>query len=128
LTGATITRIGGPSNYYNVTVAGDPLAGYPAWFQSPDPSGYNENNVNGTIWIIRRYQGQWLMGSIDYLRVGQTSKGFSVQPAFRISADSGEPVGVMVSTVARQWDGTRVDGDPRAPYRERSNIFWLTWP
>ena len=128
LSGATITFIKSHNNYHRVTVDGDPLRGFPAWYQNPDPRGYNDNNVNGTIWILRKYQGQWYMGSIDYLRVGQTSKNFAVLPQYQIEARSGEKVGVMVSTVAREWDGTRVDGDPRSPYRYRSNIVWTTWP
>lgn len=128
LEGASISRQGGPNNYHTVSLHNDALKGFPAWYQNPDPDNYNQHNVNGTIWILRKYKGEWLMGSIDYLRVGQISKGFAVVPQYQIESQPGEPVGVMVSTTSRQWDGTRVDGDPNSPYRFRSNVVWTTWP
>ena len=126
LNSATVTPI--RADYFRIEVEYEGLQELPAWFQRPDPRGYNNENVNGTIWLIRNFQGQWYVGSIDYLRVGQTVKTFAVHPSFLIAAQPGEQLGVMISTVSREWDGTRVDGDPNSPYRQRSNVYWTTWP
>ena len=125
--GASIRWVGGHEPW-QVSVEYDHLQTLPAWYQQPDPDGYNDNNVNGTIHLLRQYRGEWVFASIDYLRVGQTVKRFATRPEWLIEPMPGEPVGVLVSTTARQWNGTRVDGDPKSPYRERSNIVWTTWP
>ena len=124
---ASIHYIGG-AQAYEVRVSYDHLQTLPKWYQDPDPDGYNDNNVNGAIHLLRKYEGEWVFASIDYLRVGQMEKRFAVLPKYLIEYQPGEPIGVMVSTTAREWDGTRVDGDPRSPYRERSNITWTEWP
>jgi hypothetical protein len=126
LSSARVTREGGANNYHTAYVKYSP--DLPVWKQNPDPAGYNENNVVATIWLLREFEGRWYMGSFDYLRKGQFTKKFAALPAFKVEPRSGEPIAFMVSTVARQWDGTRVDGDPNSPYRWRSNLYWTTWP
>ena len=123
---ARVKSLGG--NEYEVGVDYDHLQTLPAWHQQPDPNGMNSHNVNGAIHLVRKYNGEYVFASIDYLRVGQNSKHFVVLPQYLIEAKPGEPIGVVVSTTARQWDGTRVDGDPKSPYRQRSKIAWTTWP
>lgn len=127
--GASLHWVGGHEPW-EVRVSYERLQDIPKWFQEPDPDppGYNKKNVNGTIFLVREFRGEWVFASIDYLRVGQTAKRFALSPEWLIEHNPGKPVGVLVSTVARQWDGTRVDGDPGAPYRERSNIVWTKWP
>jgi hypothetical protein len=121
-----ITRKAG--TYHTAHVDYDHLQTLPKWHQDPDPQNLNQHNVNGTIWVLRKFRGQWIMGSIDYLRVNQRTKDFDAIPAYNIEPMPGERVGLMVSTTSRQWDGTRVDGDPNEPYRERSNVVWTVWP
>ena len=124
---ASIRYVGGHEPW-EVSVKYDHLQSLPAWYQQPDPDGLNKHNVNGTIFLVREYRGETVFASIDYLRVGQTAKRFVTAPQYLIEPMPGEPIGVLVSTTARQWDGTRVDGDPKSPYRERSNVTWTTWP
>lgn len=122
LYGATVRR-GAPGHEHLVQVNySDRLRQIPAWNVPGDPK--NVHNVNGTIWLIREYQGQWYIGTIDYLRVGQTSKYFAESPAYYFTPKPGDKVGFMVGTVSREWDGTRSGGQV---YRERSNITWVTW-
>jgi hypothetical protein len=123
---AYIKRLGG--NEYEAGIQYDHLQTLPAWYQQPDPDGLNASNVNGAIHLVRKYRGEWVFASIDYLRVGQTAKHFTIAPEYLIEPHPGEPIGIVVSTAARQHNGTRVDGDPRSPYRERSKIAWTTWP
>jgi hypothetical protein len=125
---ARIIPLNRPNNYHRVIVSYDHLQTLPAWYQNPDPKQLNPHNVNGSIWIVREFRGQWYIGTIDYLRKGQTVKDFAAIPEYQMEPKSGDRIGVMVSTTSRQWDGTRVDGDPRSPYRERSNIVWTVWP
>jgi hypothetical protein len=123
---ARIRRLGG--NEYEASIHYDRLQTLPAWLQDPDPDGLNAHNINGAIHLVRKYRGELVFASIDYLRVGQTAKHFVVLPQYLIEAQPGEPIGIVVSTTARQHNGTRVDGDPKSPYRERSNISWTAWP
>jgi hypothetical protein len=118
LSSPNIRRVGGHEPW-EVSVKYDRLQDIPA---------DNEHNVNGSIWLIREFEGQWYAGTIDYLRVGQMSKGFNTSAAYKLLPQSGDRIGVMVSTMNRSYDGTIVRGDPRSPYRERSNIAWTTWP
>ena len=124
---ASISYVGG-HDPWEVYVEYDRLQLLPAWFQHPDPNNLNQHNVNGSIWLIREFRGDTIIGTIDYLRVGQQTKRFALRDEWLIDPEPGDWIGVMVSTTARQWDGTRVDGDPRSPYRQRSNITWTEWP
>jgi hypothetical protein len=123
---AYIRHLGG--NEYEAGIQYDHLQTLPAWYQQPDPEGLNKGNVNGAIHLVRKYGGEWVFASIDYLRVGQTAKHFVVLPEYLVEAHPGEAIGIVVSTTARQHNGTRVDGDPNGPYRERSKISWTYWP
>ena len=84
----------------------------------------NPYNVNGNCWVVRKFQGIWYISTFDYLRRGQTSKHIGISPDYRFTPKSGDPIGVLVSTKARETDGTVVNG---TVYRERSNISWFTW-
>ena len=102
------------------------LQDIPRYYVPGDPN--NVYNVNGSVWLIREFKGQWYCGTIDYLRVGQREKEFAINDAFLLDPKPGDRVGFMVSTMNRKYDGTIVTGDPESPYRERSNIVWITWP
>jgi len=115
LKSADVTHKGGRLHW--VTVDYDRLQEIPAHKKNP-------HNVNGSLWLIREYQGQWYIGTIDYLRVGQTSKEFASSPSFLFMPKPGDRVGFMVSTVNRSYYGTVARG---VTYRERSNIVWVTW-
>jgi len=108
----------------SVTVRYDRLQDIPAWNVPDDPN--NHNNVNGCIWLVREFQGQWYIGTFDYLRVGQTTKEYGAAPQYMFDPRPGDRIGFMVSTMARapKEDGTLAAG---VHYRERSNIFWTEW-
>ena len=125
LSSASIRHVGG-HEAWQVDVKYDRLQDIPAYYVPGDPD--NRHNVNGSIWLIRQYQGQWYAGTIDYLRVGQMWKRFNTGHAYKLTPQSGDRIGVMVSTMNRSYNGTVVRGDPNSPYRERSNIAWTTWP
>ncbi len=114
------------SNYYQVIVDYDRLQDIPKWYVPGDAN--NRHHVNGSIWLIRQYEGQWYIGTIDYLRVNQKWKNFGASRAYRFVPTPGDKIGFMVSTCARFENGTVSHGDPGSPYRERSNIVWITWP
>ena len=102
------------------------LQDIPAYYVPGDPN--NVHNVNGSVWLIREFEGQWYIGTIDYLRVGQREKVFAINDKFLLDPKTGDKIGFMVSTMNRKYDGTIVTGDPKSPYRERSNIAWTVWP
>lgn len=104
----------------------DRLHEIPAYYVPGDPN--NAHNVNGSIWLIREFRGQWYIGTIDYLRVGQRQKDFAINDKYMLDPTTGDRVGFMVSTMNRSYDGTIVRGDPKSPYKERSNIVWVQWP
>ena len=114
------------SGYHEVVVRYDHLQNLPSHYVPGDPN--NVHNVNGSIWLLRQYNGQWYMGTIDYLRKGQMNKYFRQSPSYYFVPRSGDRVGFMVSTVNRNYNGTIVTGDGNSPYRQRSNIAWVTWP
>jgi hypothetical protein len=91
-----------------------------------DDTMVNEQNVNGNCWLIREFEGVWYCGTFDWLRKGQMSKEFQCgTPQFKFDPKPGDKFGIMVSTMARnECDGTNAGG---VTYRERSNVFWLTW-
>ena len=101
--------------------ATDPNNGYP-----------NTENVNGSIWLVYRHAtwDKWVVGTFDFLRVGQLDKHFGPSPGY-FDPKPGDDYGIMVSTMARATDGTIVWGDPsgssRKHYRERSQVYWLKW-
>ena len=111
------------SHRHRVTVAYDRLQDIPAWNVPGDPN--NVHNVNGSLWLLRAFEGQWYVGTIEYLRVGETTKIFDSSPAYRFMPQSGDRVGFMVSTTARQENGTIADG---VTYQERSHVVWIQWP
>lgn len=104
----------------------DRLHEIPAYYMPGDPD--NVHNVNGSIWLVREFRGQWYVGTIDYLRKGQREKEFAINDAFKLDPKSGDRMGFMVSTMNRSYDGTQVQGDPNSPYKERSNVVWTVWP
>ncbi len=107
-----------------VTVTYDRLQEIPPWYVPGDPN--NVHNVNGSIWLVREFQGQWYIGTFEYLRVGQQTKEFlTYAPQYRFEPQVGDRIGFMVSTTARNEPGTVVTGDPDSPYQERSNILWM---
>lgn len=110
-------------NAHKVTVKYDRLQQIPAWNVPGDKN--NVTNVNGSIWLIREFEGQWYIGTFEYLRVGQETKEFlTYAPQFQFAPKPGDRIGFMVSTMARAEDGTVSGGQV---YRERSNILWMTW-
>ena len=83
----------------------------------------NPDNVNGNIWLIHWHEGVKYCNTFDWLRKGQTEKAFGTGPKFQ--PKPGDKFGIMVSTMARNaCNGTVAGG---RTYRERSNVFWLTW-
>ncbi len=110
---------------HRVTLSYSGLQDIPAWNVPGDPN--NVHNVNGNVWFVREFRGQWYIGTFEYLRVGQTNKDMSASPAWMFMPESGDWLGFMVSTLARhpKENGTIADG---VTYQGRSNIVWVTWP
>ncbi len=110
---------------HHVTLDYSGLQEIPAWNVPGDPQ--NVHNVNGSAWVAREFNGQWYMGTFEYLRVGQQYKEIAASASWQFVPQSGDVVGFMVSTVHRppNLGGTRSGGQV---YQERSDIFWTVWP
>jgi hypothetical protein len=82
-------------------------------------------DVEGNMWTICRVAGQWVAGTIDWLRPGQTKKDVPPSeygPRWKAGYDSyrgpepGELVGYFMSTFARFSERSS---------NQRSNIVWV---
>ncbi len=93
-----------------------------------------EDPMEGNIWIIARVDGVWYAATFDYLRPGDECKydgyapddegpgpsTFGAAPLSTWAPQSGEPVYMFMSTVARHG--------PLGPLNERSDYAPLIWP
>ena len=121
----SVTLHRGSGNIHHVTFDYDRLQDIPPYYVPGDSN--NVHNVNGSAWVIREYDGQWYIGTFEYMRVGQRTKEMGFSPAWKLMPRPGDRIGFMLSTINRSFNGTIVTGDPNSPYRERSNIVWVTW-
>ena len=85
--------------------------------------------VEGNPWVFAKVDGRWYAATYEWLRPGQECKGISasnigahikVSPLSRWTPQSGETIGLMVSTPARVG--------PQGPRHERSNVVRVRWP
>ena len=85
--------------------------------------------VEGNPWVFAKVDGRWYAATYEWLRPGQECKGISasnigahikVSPLSRWTPQSGETIGLMVSTPARFG--------PQGPRHERSNVVRVRWP
>ena len=84
---------------------------------------------HGNPWVFAQIDGRWYAATYEWLRPGQECKGISartigahikVPPLSRWTPQSGETIGLMVSTPARFG--------PQGPRHERSNVVRVRWP
>ena len=85
--------------------------------------------VEGNPWVFAKVDGRWYAATYEWLRPGQECKGIAasnigahikVSPLSRWTPQSGETIGLMVSTPARFG--------PQGPRHERSNVVRVRWP